>query len=102
MLEGMGTRRRFPEGKGFNNLLAYLAPMMRKLTNEESMENAEKYGLKPARVRGREVVQLTKNPGEKFEEIPWEEFFEILKKKRLAVYMSKGGYMKIMSDDVYE
>ena len=76
--------------------------MMRKLSREETIRNAEMYGLKPVRVRNCDVIQLAKNPGEKFEEVSWDYFFEILEKKRLAVYISKGGYMKIMSDDVYE
>ena len=75
---------------------------MKKLSDEETIKNAEKYGLKPVKVRNRDVVQLSKNPSEKFEETTWDKFFEILKKKRLAVYISKSGYMKIMSDDIYE
>ncbi len=76
--------------------------MMEKLSNEDAKKFAEKYGLKPVRIRNQEVVQLSKNPGGKFVEIPWDEFFGILEKKRLAVYISKSGYMKIMSDDIYE
>ncbi|NPA75302.1 MAG: hypothetical protein GXO25_04385 [Euryarchaeota archaeon] len=76
--------------------------MMRKLSADEVRANAEKYGLRPVRVKARDVVQLSKNPGEKFVEISWEEFFEVLEKKHLAVYISRGGYMKIMSDDVYD
>ncbi len=75
---------------------------MQKLSPEMAMEKAKKYGLKPVRVRGGDVVQLAKAMNNRFDEISWNEFFEILKKKRLAVYISKGGYMKIMSDDVYE
>ncbi len=75
---------------------------MQRLSREETIKNAEKYGLKPVRVKERDVIQLAKKRSEKFEEISWEEFFEILERKRLAVYISKGGYMKIMSDDIYE
>ena len=76
--------------------------MMRKLSKEETIINAKKYELVPARIHGKEVVQLIKKSDKKFEEISWDEFFEILAKKRLAVYISKNGYVKIMGDDVYE
>ncbi len=76
--------------------------MMRKLTDEEAREQAERYGLKPVRIKGSNVVQLAKNISDRYEVIPWDVFFSELKKKRLAVYISKGGYMKIMGDDVYE
>ncbi len=76
--------------------------MMRKLSKEETITNAKKYGLMPAKIRGKDVVQLIKNRDKKFEEISWEEFFKILAKKRLSVYISKNGYMKIMGDDIYE
>ncbi len=76
--------------------------MMRKLSDEEAKDNAEKYGLKPVRIKGSNVVQLAKNISDRYEVISWDEFFKELKKKRLAVYISKSGYMKIMSDDIYE
>lgn len=75
---------------------------MTKLNEAETKKNAERYGLRPVKIRDSEVVQLSKKAEGKFELITWQEFFELLKKKRLAVYISKTGYMKIMSDDVYE
>ena len=75
---------------------------MSKLNEEETKKNAERYGLMPVKIRDSDVVQLSKKADGKFEPIQWQEFFELLKKKRLAVYISKTGYMKIMSDDVYE
>ena len=79
-----------------------LTRMMRKLSDEEAREYAEQYGLRPVKIRGSDVVQLAKKKQEKFIDITWDEFFNILKRKRLAVYISSGGYMKIMSDDIYE
>lgn len=76
--------------------------MMTKLNEAETKKNAARYGLMPVKIRDSDVVQLSKKSGGKFEPIQWQEFFELLKKKRLAVYISKTGYMKIMSDDVYE
>ena len=83
-------------------MLIILDAMMRKLSEEDAIKNAEKYNLKPVRIKGSDVVQLAKKISERYEEITWDEFFKILRKKRLAVYISDGGYMKIMSDDVYE
>ncbi len=76
--------------------------MMQKLNEEEAKNYAEKFNLKPVRIKGSAVVQLAKNMSERYEEISWDEFFRILRDKRLAVYVSSGGYMKIMSDDIYE
>ncbi len=76
--------------------------MMRALSRDEVIENAKKYRLRPVKIKGRDVIQLSKNRGERFVDITWEEFFETLEKKHLAVYISKSGYMKIMSDDVYD
>ncbi len=76
--------------------------MMEKLSREEAIRNAERYGLRPVKIRGSDVVQLAKNMGEKFVEISWDEFFRVLEEKHLAVYISRGGYMKILSDDAYE
>ena len=76
--------------------------MMQKLNEEEAKNYAEKFNLKPVRIKGCAVVQLAKNMSERYEEISWDEFFRILRDKRLAVYVSSGGYMKIMSDDIYE
>ncbi len=76
--------------------------MMRKLSKDETITYARKYGLVPAKIRGKDVVQLIKKEDKKFEKISWDEFFEILAKKRLSAYISKNGYMKIMGDDVYE
>ena len=76
--------------------------MMEKLDEGKVKEIAEKYSLRPVKIRGSDVVQLAKKESERYEDISWDEFFEILKKKRLSVYSSKGGYMKIMSDDLYD
>ena len=76
--------------------------MMQKLSEEEAKKKAEEYDLKPVRIRNSDVVQLAKKMSERYEEITWEEFFRVLREKRLAVYISKSGYMKIMSDDIYE
>ncbi len=77
-------------------------PMMKKLPDSEVIKMAEKYGLRPVKIAGSEVVQLARKNSSKYIDIDWNEFFKILKKKHLAVYISKNGYMKIMSDDIYE
>ena len=75
---------------------------MEKVSEERVKELANKYSLRPVRIKGSDVVQLAKKNSERYEDITWEEFFEVLKTKRLAVYSSKSGYMKIMGDDIYE
>ncbi len=76
--------------------------MMEKLTRERVIEFAEKYSLKPIVIKGSDVVQLAKKESDRYQPISWDEFFDILEKKNLAVYISKGGYMRIMGDDIYE
>lgn len=68
---------------------------MQKISLEQAKKIAEEKGLKPGRVKGTDGVQFTKGNNERLEVISWEEFENILKKRGLAVYESKG-WMKIM------
>lgn len=68
---------------------------MQKISLEQAKKIAEMKGLKPGRVKGTEGVQFTKGNNERLEVISWEEFEDLLKKRGLAVYESKG-WMKIM------
>lgn len=68
---------------------------MQKISVEQAKKIAEEKGLKPGRVKGTDGVQFTKGNNERLEVISWEEFENILKKRGLAVYESKG-WMKIM------
>lgn len=71
---------------------------MRKISVEKAKEIAKKKRLKPGLVKGtKNGIQFTKGRNARLEEISWDEFEKILKRKRLAVYES-GGWMKIMRD----
>ena len=58
-------------------------------------ELSKRKGLVPSKVIGSEQVQLSKGSNKHLATITWDEFFEILEKRNLAVY-SLGGWMKIM------
>ena len=90
------------EGKTLLSKFGILGCMMKKLNEEEAKILAEKYALRPVCIKGSTVVQLAKKMSARYEEISWDEFFRILHEKKLAVYVSNSGYMKIMSDDIYE
>lgn len=59
---------------------------------------AEKKGLKPGKVKGTEGIQFTKGNNNRLNVIGWDEFEELLGKRKLAIYES-AGWMKIMKAD---
>jgi len=69
--------------------------MMQKITVEKAQKIATKARLRPARVKGTDVLQFTRRGGVNFEILGWDDFATTLKTRRLAVYES-GGFMKIM------
>lgn len=72
---------------------------MKKITIEKAKEIAEEYDLHPAKVKGSEVVNIRKKGNENLEDISWDEFQRILKKKNLAVYKAEeSDFLKIMKD----
>jgi hypothetical protein len=72
---------------------------MVKVSVDEMKRIAEIHGLKPCRIRGTSVVNIRKNPSDKFEDIAWEEFQTVLSQRGLAVYKaSESDYLKIMKD----
>ncbi len=69
---------------------------MEPISIEMAKEKARKAGLKPGRVKGTDhAIQFTKGRNNRIEVISWEEFKDVLSKRRLAVYES-SGFMKIM------
>lgn len=56
-------------------------------------------GLRPAKVNGTNVVQITKGNNPRISPISWEEFEHYIESRHLAVY-SKLGFIKIMRDDL--
>ena len=72
---------------------------MQKITMSELKQIAKDYGLKACKIKGSEVVQIRKNPSDKYEDISWDEFESALKKKKLAVYKAtESDFLKIMKD----
>jgi len=70
--------------------------VMEPISIEMAKERARKAGLKPGRVKGTDhAIQFTKGRNTRIEVISWEEFTDVLSKRRLAVYES-SGFMKIM------
>lgn len=64
---------------------------------EELKKVAKKYGLKPSRVKGEDVVNIRKASSDRHEDISWDEFDKVLKKRGLAVYKdNKSDFIKIM------
>lgn len=60
---------------------------------------AKQYGLYASRVKGTDVVNIRKNPNDKYEDISWVEFEDALKKRGLAVYKAEeSDFFKIMKD----
>lgn len=69
---------------------------MEPISIEMAKEKARKAGLKPGRVKGTDHgIQFTKGRNNRIEVISWEEFTDVLNRRRLNVYES-NGFMKIM------
>ena len=72
---------------------------MQKIDLEEVKEIAEEYDLKPAKTQGSDVVNIRKKPNDNLEDISWDEFERILKKRGLAVYKAEDSdFLKIMKE----
>jgi tRNA G10 N-methylase Trm11 len=72
---------------------------MKKITIDELKALAKQYDLHVCRIKGSEVVQIRKNPSDKYEDISWEEFEAALQEKDLAVYKAENSdFLKIMKD----
>jgi hypothetical protein len=69
---------------------------MEKIPVKKAKKIAKEKNLRPARIKGTDIIQFTKSEDEaRFELIDWDHFEEALDKRGLAVYES-GGWMKIM------
>lgn len=70
--------------------------VMEKIPVKKAKKIAKDKKLRPARIKGTEIIQFTKSDDEiRFELIDWDNFEDALTKRGLAVYES-GGWMKIM------
>ncbi len=72
---------------------------MRRLGFEEVKQIAEKYGLRPSRIKGTNVVNIRKHSNQKMEDIAWPDFERILQERGLAVFKAEtSDFLKIMKD----
>lgn len=71
---------------------------MQKISIEELKKLQEKYGFKLCKVKNSEVVNIRKHSNPNLEDIGWDEFERILKKRDLAVYKSDKDFLRIMRD----
>lgn len=72
---------------------------MNKISIEDVKRIAKQYNLTPIKVKGTGVINISKNPSEKYEKISWEEFETALDEKGLAVYKTaESDFLKIMKD----
>ena len=65
------------------------------ITGEKLRRLCKIKGLYPAKVKGTNIVQLTKGHNDRLDAISWDEFECALKERNLSVY-SKLGWIKIM------
>lgn len=73
--------------------------VMKKISIAEVKRIANEYGLTPIRVKGTEVVNISKKPNDKYEKISWEDFEKALDDRGLAVYKTEeSDFLKIMKD----
>ncbi len=68
---------------------------LKKISVSEAKSIASRVGVKPAVVKGTDVLRFMKNKSDNLEEIGWDRFETTLKDHNLAVYAS-GDWMKIM------
>lgn len=73
-------------------------PMI-KLKLEEVRRIADKYGLRPCKIRGEDVVNIRKKSSKRYEDVDWNEFGQVLKRRKLAVYKAENSdFLKIMKE----
>lgn len=72
--------------------------VMREIDVRKAISIAQDKGLRPARVKGTDIIQFTRQAtgGHRFEVIEWNNFEHTLASRGLRVYES-GGWMKIMA-----
>lgn len=70
---------------------------LQKIELDKVKELAEKAHVKPAVVKGKEILRFMKKESPNLEEISWERFEEIRKKAKVAVY-ANGTWMKILKE----
>ena len=68
--------------------------------NEDELKNLQKkYGFKFCKIKGTNVINITKHPDNpRFVIVDFDEFTTMLKKRKLAIYRGQGDFLKIMMD----
>ncbi len=69
--------------------------VMEEISLDDARKICEKKGLKPARVRGTEIVQFGREGSPRLEIISWDEFGRTLRERGLGIY-EENGWLKIM------
>ncbi len=70
---------------------------MEPIDVDKARRIAENKGLRPAKVKGTDIIQFTKQGGERFEVLDWNDFTSTLEDRNLKVFES-SGWMKIMKE----
>lgn len=72
---------------------------MQRIGVKKLKEIAAEYQIHPCRIKGTEVINIRKRRSDRYEDITWEEFERILKKRKLAVFKAtESDFIKIMKD----
>lgn len=72
---------------------------MKKITIDEVKNVAKKNRFKPCKISKTDILRIRKRENPKLEDISWEEFEDILKKKGLAVFKAENNdFLKIMKN----
>lgn len=67
---------------------------MKKITIEEAKKLAESKGLKPARLKGTDIVYFVRDYGTRYAPLSWEELETMVKESGGEIYES-NGWIKI-------
>ena len=69
---------------------------MEKITEDELKKLQKKYGFRFCRIKGTQIINITKHENPRFDVIDIDEFTTALKKRKLALYRGQGDFLKIM------
>ena len=69
---------------------------MEKINDDELKKLQKKYGFRFCRIKGTQIINITKHENPRFDVIDIDEFTNALKKRKLAVYRGQGDFLKIM------
>ena len=67
---------------------------MKRITLEEAKKLAESRGLKPARLKGTEIISFVRDYGTRYAPLSWEELEKLVKENEGEIYES-NGWIKI-------